>query len=54
MTIEDFKRYEPRVYQNRLMVRIDENLRAYVPPPPSSGVLIPAVLRIIRGIFIYL
>lgn len=49
MTLEDFRRYEPRVYQDRLIVRLDNNLRMYVAPPPSSSVLIPAILRIVKG-----
>lgn len=47
--MEDFKRYEPRVHQDRFLVRLDDNLRMYTVPPPSSGVLIPAAIRIMKG-----
>lgn len=49
MTREDFRRYEARVHRERLVVRVDENLRIYVPPPPSSGILVPTVIRIMKS-----
>lgn len=31
------------------MVKLDENLRIYTVPPPSSGILTPAIMKIMRG-----
>lgn len=50
MTLEDFRRYRPNVYEDRLMVRLDDNLRVYAPPPPSSGILVPTIMRIMKSI----
>ena len=49
MTLEDFRRYKPTVYEDRLMVRLDDNLRVYAPPPPSSGILVPTIMRIMKS-----
>jgi gamma-glutamyltranspeptidase len=50
MTLEDFRRYKPIVYEDRLMVRLDDNLRVYAPPPPSSGIFLPTIMRIMKSI----
>lgn len=49
MTVDDFKSYEPRVYEDRYVIRLDENLRAYTVPPPSSGVLVTSIMRIMKS-----
>jgi gamma-glutamyltranspeptidase len=49
VTVEDFNRYEPRVYEDRFMIRLDEHYRLYTVPPPSSGVLVSSIMRIMKG-----
>jgi len=34
------------------MIDLDENYRIYVPPPPSSGILVAFIMKIMRGIII--
>lgn len=50
MTLDDFRRYRPNVYVDRLVVKLDDNLRVYAPPPPSSGILVPTIMRIMKSI----
>lgn len=52
MTIDDFNRYEPRVYENRFIVKLDDKYRLYTVPPPSSGILIPTIMRIMKGLLL--
>lgn len=49
MTLEDFRRYRPIIHEERFLIRINENLRAYTLPPPSSGVLVTTIMRIMQG-----
>jgi gamma-glutamyltranspeptidase len=49
VTIEDFNSYEPRVHEDRFIIRLNENLRLYAVPPPSSGILIPTIMRIMQS-----
>jgi gamma-glutamyltranspeptidase len=49
VSLEDFRRYEPRVYENRFMVRLDDEYRAYITPPPSSGVLLAVLMKLMKG-----
>ncbi|RNA12997.1 gamma-glutamyltranspeptidase 1-like [Brachionus plicatilis] len=48
VTLEDFKEYQARVHKNRFEVPLDENLRIYTPPPPSSGILVPFIIRLMK------
>lgn len=49
-TREDFKKYKVITHSDRLMIRLDENFRIIIPPPPSSGVLVAFIMKIMRGI----
>lgn len=46
---QDFNNYKAIVHKDRLMVKINDDLRAYLPPPPSLSVLITFVLRMMNG-----
>jgi gamma-glutamyltranspeptidase/glutathione hydrolase/leukotriene-C4 hydrolase len=49
VTIEDFQNYKAVVLEDRIAIRLNEQLRLFVPLPPSSGIIIPAALRIMSG-----
>jgi len=49
VTKEDFKTYKAYV-KEPINVALDENFRILSIPPPSSGVLIGFIMRIMRGI----
>lgn len=48
VTLQDFRIYEPRVDEDRFVVKLDDEYRVYAVPPPSSGILISIILRIIK------
>lgn len=35
------------------MVRLDDEYRAYITPPPSSGVLVAVLMKLMKGIEAY-
>jgi gamma-glutamyltranspeptidase len=41
--------YKAKIETNRLAFELDDELRAFVPPPPSSGILIPAIMKIMKS-----
>jgi gamma-glutamyltranspeptidase/glutathione hydrolase/leukotriene-C4 hydrolase len=49
VSLEDFQNYKALVLEDRLAIRLNDELRLFVPPPPSSGIIIPTVLRIMSG-----
>ena len=49
VSVEDFKKYAVITHVNRIIVDLDENYRVYVPPPPSSGILVPFIMKIMKG-----
>lgn len=49
VTREDFVRYKAKVHDNRLMIKLNDRLRVYTPPMPSSGILVSFILRIMMG-----
>lgn len=48
VTSEDFSNYEAMV-SDAVEVDLDDNHVAYVHPIPSSGILVPFIMRIMRG-----
>lgn len=48
VTVEDFNNYKALI-KPPLSVNIDAEHRLYTQPPPSSGILVPFILRIMRG-----
>lgn len=54
VTVEDFQQYNVTVHEDRFVVRLDNNLRVYTVPPPSSGILVPYILKIMRGFYLNL
>ena len=49
VTVKDFNDYEVVVHENNLGISLNKNYRVYVPPPPSNGVLIPFILKLMQG-----
>jgi gamma-glutamyltranspeptidase/glutathione hydrolase/leukotriene-C4 hydrolase len=49
VTLEDFYNYRVKVYENQVMMRLDDNFRIYAPPPPSASVLVGYILKIMKG-----
>lgn len=49
VSLKDFNIYAPRVHEDRFLIRLDSNLRLYTAPPPSSGILVPTVIRIMKS-----
>jgi gamma-glutamyltranspeptidase/glutathione hydrolase/leukotriene-C4 hydrolase len=50
VTRDDFKNYRARVHTDRFMIKLNDNLRIYTPPPPSSGILVAFILKLMSGI----
>lgn len=50
VTIDDFKNYQTITHEDKYVIKLDENYRAYVPAPPSSGILIPFIMKVMKGI----
>ncbi|CAF0712388.1 unnamed protein product [Brachionus calyciflorus] len=48
VTLEDFARYKARIHKNRFQVVLDDNLRIYSAPPPSSGILVPFIIKLMK------
>ena len=46
---KDFENYQASVYENEVIIQLDENYRMYSPPPPSSSILVGYILRLMRG-----
>lgn len=51
VTTEDFRNYKALIKPS-ISVNIDSDHRLFTQPPPSSGVLIPFIMRIMRGFVI--
>jgi gamma-glutamyltranspeptidase/glutathione hydrolase/leukotriene-C4 hydrolase len=49
VTAEDIHDYTVKVDENRFVVSLDENYRVYANAPPSSGLLIAFVLKLVRN-----
>jgi gamma-glutamyltranspeptidase/glutathione hydrolase/leukotriene-C4 hydrolase len=49
VTEQDFALYQTRYFKDRLVIRLDNDLRVFVPPPPSSGILVPFIMKVMRG-----
>ena len=49
VTLEDFKNYNVIVHVNRFMINFDVNYSIYVPPPPSSGILVAYIMKLMKG-----
>lgn len=45
----DFKEYKVKIESDRFVVKLDDTNRIYTFPSPSSGMLIPFIMRIMRG-----
>jgi gamma-glutamyltranspeptidase len=50
MTLNDLSNYAVRVSNDKYSVKIDDEYRILLPPPPSSGLVVSYILKIMRGI----
>ena len=50
--LNDFTDYTIKIETDRFVTRLDDNTRIYTFPSPSSGVLIPFIMRLMKGLFI--
>ena len=48
MTIEDFNEYEALV-EKPIRVKLNDEFTLFVPPVPSSGVLVSMIIRLMNG-----
>lgn len=48
VTLDDFKNYKAYV-KTPITVSLDDNFTLHTVPPPSSGIIISVILRILRG-----
>ncbi len=49
ISAEDIHEYNVKVDENRFVVRLDEDYRVYANAPPSSGLLIAFILKLMRN-----
>ena len=48
-TIEDLQTYDVIVHEDKYVMNLDENYRIYFAPPPSSGILVAFMMKIMKG-----
>jgi gamma-glutamyltranspeptidase/glutathione hydrolase/leukotriene-C4 hydrolase len=48
-TVQDLNDYRVGVYENANQVQLDDEYKMFVPPPPSSAILVAYVLQVMRG-----
>ncbi len=49
MTLDDLRDYKAIVHENNYVIRLDNVHRMYVPPPPSSGILVAFIMKLMKG-----
>lgn len=47
--MKDFQDYQTKIYENELPIRLNDDLRLYAVPPPSSGILVAFILKMMSG-----
>ena len=51
MSLNDLRQYRAIVYENEYLIRLDEQYRMYMPPPPSSGILVAFIMKLMKGLY---
>ncbi len=49
VTLDDLRDYRAIVHENNYVIRLDNVHRMYVPPPPSSGILVAFIMKLMKG-----
>ena len=49
MTVEDFLRYDTVIVNSATAMRLDENYKIYFMSLPSSGILVPFIMKLMAG-----
>ena len=51
MSLNDLRQYRAIVYENEYLIRLDEQYRMYMQPPPSSGILVAFIMKLMKGLY---
>jgi hypothetical protein len=51
VSLNDLRQYRAIVYENEYLIRLDEQYRMYMPPPPSSGILVAFIMKLMKGLY---
>ena len=49
MSLNDLRDYRAIVHENNYVIKLDNVHRMYVPPPPSSGILVAFIMKLMKG-----
>jgi gamma-glutamyltranspeptidase len=53
VSLNDLRDYKAIVHENNYVIKLDNVHRMYVPPPPSSGILVAFIMKLMKGKIVF-